>query len=122
MPTRYPLFKVARARPEIYGRDVIWPASPRIGLAEIEKVVDKEYGLSTGELRSTKTAAREAKKVMLELAGRYSGKCQREIGHYLGYTSDSTVGQQRQVLRRLIETNSRLKRQMAKLCERLERQ
>ena len=56
---------------------------------------------------------------MLELASRYSGKCQRDIGRYLGYTSDSAVGKQRRVLGRLLEKQAGLRARFEKLCRKV---
>ena len=106
-------------RKGVNGRDVMWPAEKAPGMETIEQAVCEEYGVAAVDLRGDRQAVREAKKIMLELASRYSGKCQREIGRYLGYTSDSAVGKQRQVLRQLLEKQTGLRARFEKLCRKV---
>jgi hypothetical protein len=90
--------KEARVRRGVYGKDVAWPEK-RVDLGRVEAAVCRAYGVSADGLTSRGRSMREARRVYAELASRLSGRSQREIGRRLGYTSDSAVGKQRQVLR-----------------------
>jgi REP element-mobilizing transposase RayT len=111
----------ARMRKGVYGRDVLWPEEKALAVEKIEELVCQEFGVAAGDLRGGRQAAREAKKVMLELASRYSGECQRDIGRYLGYTSDSAVGKQRQVFKIMLTKQTSLRARFEKLCNKVGR-
>lgn len=113
--------KAARMRKDVYGRDVMWPEEKPMALEKIEGVVRGAYRVDAEDLRSARKAGWEAKKALLELAGRYSGKSQREIASWLGYTSESSVGKQRKAFQELMARRPWIKKRFVRLSALLRR-
>ena len=82
--------------------DVIWPEEESVSLEDIERRVAKEFGVEVDDLHVHGNRCKEAKAATLEIACRLSRKTHREIGKFFG-VSGSTVGKQRQRLRRKLE-------------------
>lgn len=78
--------------------DVEWPESESPEIEAIEAAVMKEFRVSREDLHFHGQRAGMAKTVAIELCCRLSGKSQREVGKYFGYTTDSGACQQRRKL------------------------
>lgn len=70
-----------------------------IGLEEISRIVAQEYGIDTERLKEHGHVGGEAKLMALELAARFSGLTQREIGAYYGGIGSSAVAMMRRKIR-----------------------
>ncbi len=75
-----------------------------IELAVIDQAVAKAYGIEAGQLRKHGRSAGGAKAVAVELATRWSGLTQREIGAYYGGISGQAV----YMMRQRLKNNSRI--------------
>ena len=71
-----------------------------VGMAAVDEVVAKAYGIEMAELRKHGRSAGEAKAVAVELAARRSGRTQREIGAHYGGISGQAV---HMICRRLMD-------------------
>lgn len=78
--------------------DVKWPEDNLPGIEAVEQVVLAEFGISRGDLHSHGGHAGAAKSLAVELSCQFSGKTQREVGKYYGYTGDGGVSKQRKRL------------------------
>ncbi len=67
----------------------------------VEKAVAAAFGSPPETLHRDGHHAGIAKVVAVELACRLTGKSQREVGRYFGYTSESSVSKQRRKCREL---------------------
>jgi chromosomal replication initiation ATPase DnaA len=81
----------------------------------IEKAVIDEFGVSRDDLHCHGQHSRVAKSVAVELCCRLSGRSQREVGRYFGYSTDGGVSKQRQRLARLPDPDGRLSIRMGKI-------
>jgi len=79
-------------------RDTAWPSDTH-DPAVIDRVVENEYGLTTGSLKQHGHIAGEAKQMALELSVRLTGRSQREIGEHYGGISSSAVTMARRKFR-----------------------
>jgi hypothetical protein len=89
--------KFKRAECAVTG-DVVWPEDKLPGIELIESAVLKEFGVRREDLHCHGRHAGVAKAVAVELCCRLSGKSQRAVGQYFGYSTDAGVGKQRQRL------------------------
>jgi REP element-mobilizing transposase RayT len=108
--------KAARMRKGIHGRDVAWPEEKMMSLDEIEALVCGAYRVGAADIRGARKTGWEAKKALLELAVRYSGKSQREIAGWVGYTSESSVGKQRKAFQESMAGSPQIRKRFARLC------
>ncbi len=88
--------------------DYIWPEDRLPGIAAIEAAVVKEFGVSCDDLHFHGQRAGVIKSIAIELCCRLSGKTQREVGEYFGYTGDGGVCKQRQRLAPILERDKEL--------------
>jgi len=98
---------------------------PRERIAQIEKIeqeVAKELRVKSEILHEHGHKASLAKKVAIELSCQLTGKSQREIGGYYGYTSDSSVVKQRQRLRDQMTKDPKLAQRISRLKKRIMKQ
>lgn len=86
---------------------------------DITRIVADVFQIDKDQLGSMSHAAREAKKIALELACRYGNQSQRKIGEYFEYKGNGSVSKQRQRLRELLNENARLRKIMIKLEKRM---
>lgn len=99
------------------GGDIYRPRE-RIGRIEaIEKEVAKILDVQVADLHVDGHRAGLAKALAVELSCQLTGKSQREVGRYFGYSSDSSVVKQRKKLQALLKEDKAL----AKREERLKR-
>ena len=70
-----------------------------VELAVIDRAVAKAYGIDAGELRRHGRSAGDAKAVAVELAARWSGRTQREVGAHYGGISGQAVHMTRRRLK-----------------------
>ena len=76
-----------------------------VELTVIDQAVAKAYEIEARQLRKHGRSAGEAKAVAVELAARWSGMTQREIGAYYGGISGQAVYMMRQRLKKTPEIN-----------------
>jgi len=102
----------------VYG-DIQWPEGRKLTLDEVSAAVAKEFRREASELLTRKITVRTARKLALELACRYSGASQRQVGEYYGYKGNGSVLKQRQKLKGLLGEDKRLQKRMNKTEKRL---
>ena len=100
-------------------RDVEWPEPDLVEMSVIEKMVSSEFKVSVGDIHFHGRRARVAKSITIELCCQLSGKTQREIAVYLGYSSESSIGKQRQRLRDTLGKDKKLQLRMNRMKRRL---
>ena len=100
----------------VYG-DITWPEGKTVSPEDIAVLVAEEFGVDRALLSSVNSAAREAKKVAVELSCRYSNLSQRKVGEHFGYRGNGSVLKQRVRIGELLAEDRELKRRF----ERIER-
>ena len=85
-----------------------------VELPVIDQEVIRRYGIEAQQLRRHGNAAGEAKAVAVELAARWSGKTQREIGAYYGGISGQAVYMLRKRLEKKKVNWSELEKKLCK--------
>lgn len=88
----------SRRRERAVTSDIVWPEDKLPGIEAVEAAVMKEFGAKRADLHCHGRRAGVAKAVAVELCCRLSGKSQRAVGQYFGYSTDAGVGKQRQRL------------------------
>ena len=99
--------------------DILWPVGRQPPVARVLALVAAEFGLTVESLRGHGRRVGIAKQVAAELASRYSGVSQREVGRALGYRGNGAVGKQRARLRETVAADHALARRMDQLKQRL---
>jgi hypothetical protein len=107
--------KNRRSARAICGKDVAWPRKKTVELEAIEEAVENEFGISKEDLHYHGHRLGLVKALTLELCCQLTGKSQREIGRYFGYTSDASVGKQRKRLAEAMSSGKTLARKLTKL-------
>lgn len=96
-----------------YSQDVIWARDAAVPLEEINRVVASVFGIKPDLLKRHGRAAGHAKLVAVEMACRYGGLSQRDVGKRYGVSGMGVTHQRRRLRDHLRGTRS--------LRERLER-
>jgi len=107
--------RAKRRHGDVREKDVEWPDEDFIGLARIDELVSKTYGIKKEYLKSHGNMAGEAKGMALELACTLGGMNQRAVGRYYGGISCAAVGQQRRRLHDKMTSDVLLQRKYEQL-------
>jgi len=99
--------------------DIVWPEDRMRSIEEVERAVLKEFKISREDLHFHGHRAGDVKVVAIVLCCEYTGKSQREVSRYFGYTNESTVGRYRRDLPGRLEKDPHLAKRVAKLRARL---
>ena len=98
----------------VYG-DIAWPAGKVVAPRKLAGLVAAEFKLDPEQLCGRSVAAREAKKLAVELSCRYSNLSDRRVGECFGYKGNGAVQKQRCRLKEQLASNRKLKRAFNKL-------
>jgi len=99
--------------------DIVWPEDRMPGIEEVEQAVLKEFKIPREDLHFHGHRAGDVKVVALALCCEFTGKSQREVSRYFGYSNESTVGRHRKNLAARLERYPRLAKRVARLRTRL---
>ena len=106
--------KGVRLRKGVEG-DIVWPKAKPAEVGTVEREVAQAFGVKIEDLHYHGHRLGEAKAAAVELCCLLTGKTQRELARHFGYTSDSSMGKQRQRLASLARADARLAAKIAKL-------
>ncbi len=101
----------------VYG-DIKWPEGKRVPIDMILRVVADEFGVKVEDLEA-KNSENAGRKVAMELACRYSGLSQRQIGECFGYGGNGSVLKQRDRLKELLGKDDKLQKRMDRTVRRV---
>jgi REP element-mobilizing transposase RayT len=99
--------------------DILWPESRMPSIAEVEQAVLGEFKITREDLRSHGHRAGDVKAVAVALCCDYTGRSQREVSRYFGYSNESTVGRHRRSLSARLVEDPGLAKRVARLRARL---
>lgn len=95
--------------------DIVWPEGKTVTEEVIERDVVKAFGVSKEALHMRGGHRAVARLVAMELCCQLTGKSQRALADYFGYTSESAIGKQRKVLSEMMAAGDPLRRKVDKL-------
>jgi REP element-mobilizing transposase RayT len=102
----------------VYG-DIKWPVGKTVSVDEVVIAVASDFKLDKELLLERCYAARQARKIAIELSCRYSNLSQRKIGEYFGYKGNGSVLKQRQKLKLLLNDDTKLSKRLARIKKKL---
>lgn len=101
--------------------DIVWPERRRKPLEEVIGPIVKGLELEESDLRRHGRAVGVGKMMAIELLCTMSAASQREVARRCGYRRETSVGQQRRVLRERLEKESSLRRRWERVKQRVSR-
>lgn len=101
---------------QMFAGDIAWPEAKKPGIEAVETAVLKEFGVGLADLHCHGRHAGVAKAAAIELCCRVSGKSQRAVGQYFGYSTDAGVCKQRQRFAVKLAENKQLAVRLAKMA------
>lgn len=112
--------KEARMSKVVTG-DIVWPEKRKKGLDEVVGAALKVVGLKTEDLTANGRRLGEKKGVVVELLCRHASASQRAVAKKLGYRSETSVGKQRQLMRKRLREKPGFAKGFEKQSSRLEK-
>jgi len=107
----------AKVNKGVYG-DIKWPDGKKVSVEAILGRVSEEFKIKP-KLLTAKHSEGVWRKVAMELACRYSGLSQRQIGECFGYRGNGSVLKQRKRLKDLITKDDKLNVRMERIARRI---